>query len=505
MPMVELKEFGRGFGDTMRQYPEGRRGGRRARRIPVLAALLVAMVSTGLVGAFPSVASATVPIPIFSVTTASPTVATPVGFDGSASYDPKSPDHLSLFVWSFGDGSATATGPTPTHIYTSAGSYSVTLTITDDENISASAIRVVTVAPLSTPTAPVLYRMTPPLTASPGKAYGYTFAATGFPDPTYSLAGAPNWLTMASDTGAVSGTPPSGTTSFSYSVVATDGVGSPATAGPFKVAVKTTGGGPGTGHGYWLVGADGGIFSFGSAGFFGSTGSFTLQRPVVGISPTGDRKGYWLVASDGGIFAFGDSGYFGSLPGLGFSPAGSPGAHPLAAPIVAMVPSADGAGYFMVASDGGIFAFGHARFAGSCPGIGGCAGPAVAVMPDATGNGYWLVTATGNVYGFGDAHYLGAPHRSVPVTSAVRTPDGGGYWVLFADGTVVPFGDASAHGDPSGTLGGDTATAIISTSDGGGYWVATAAGAVDNYGDAPADGNMAGAHLNAPVVAASGW
>ncbi len=487
----------------MRQYPEARRGGRRARRNPVLTALLAVMVSTGLVGAFPSVASATVPIPIFSVTTVSPTVATPVGFDGSASYDPKPPDHITLYVWSFGDGSPTSTGPTPTHIYTSAGSYSVTLTVTDDENISASAIRVVTVAPLSTPTAPVLYRTSPPLTASSGKTYGYTFAATGFPDPTYSLTGAPGWLTIASDTGAVSGTPPSGTTSFSYSVVAEDGVGSPATAGPFNVSVSADTGG--SGHGYWLVGADGGIFSFGSAGFYGSTGSFTLQRPVVGISPTRDRKGYWLVASDGGIFAFGDSGYFGSLPGLGFSPAGSDGPHPLAAPIVAMVPSADGAGYFMVASDGGVFAFGDARFAGSCPGIGGCAGPAVAVMPDATGNGYWLVTATGNVYAFGDAPYLGAPDRPVNVTSAVRTPDGGGYWILFADGVVVPFGDASAHGDPSGTLGGDTASAIISTSDGGGYWVATASGAVDNFGDAPADGSMSGAHLNAPIVAASGW
>ena len=489
----------------MQQYPEGRRGGRRSRRIPALAALLVVMVSAGLVGAFPSVASATVPIPIFSVTTASPVVASPVGFDASASYDPKSPDHITLYVWSFGDGSHTATGPTPTHTYTSAGSYSVTLTITDDEGISASAIRQVTVAPLSTPTAPVLYRASPPLTASPGKSYGYTFAATGFPDPTYSLTAAPKWLTVVADTGVVSGTPPSGTTSFSYSVTASDGVGSPATAGPFEVAVKVVSGGNGSGHGYWLVGADGGIFSFGSAGFYGSTGSFTLQRPVVGISPTKDRKGYWLVASDGGIFAFGDSGYYGSLPGLGFSPAGSSGAHPLAAPIVAMVPSQSGGGYFMIASDGGIFAFGDARFAGSCPGIGGCAGSAVAVMPDATGNGYWLVTATGNVYAFGDAHFLGAPHRSVTVTSAVRTPDGGGYWVLFADGKVVPFGDASGHGDPSGTLGSDTATAIFATSDGGGYWVATAAGAADHYGDAPADGDMSGAHLNAPVVAASGW
>ena len=309
----------------MRQHPEGRRGGRKARRTPALAVLLVVMVSAGLVGAFPSVASATVPIPTFSVTTAGPIVASPVGFDGSASYDPKAPDHITLFVWSFGDGSHTVTGATPTHTFTAAGSYSVTLTVTDDENISASAIRVVTVAPLSTPTPPVLYRVSPPLSASPGKAYGYTFAATGFPDPTDSLTGAPTWLTMASDTGAVSGTPPSGTTSFSYWVVATDGVGSPATAGPFKVSVKVvsggngggggggggSGGGTGIGHGYWLVGADGGVYALGDAAFYGSApGSGGAPSPIVGIEPTSDGAGYWLAEATGASLHFGDAGGF---------------------------------------------------------------------------------------------------------------------------------------------------------------------------------------------------
>ena len=85
-----------------------------------------------------------------------------------------------------------------------------------------------------------------------------------------------------------------------------------------------------TDHGYWLVGADGGIFSFGSAQFHGSTGSLRLQRPVVGITPTSDRQGYWLVASDGGVFAFGDAGFYGSLPGLGFAPAGTLGSAPQA-------------------------------------------------------------------------------------------------------------------------------------------------------------------------------
>ncbi|MBF6558541.1 MAG: hypothetical protein IVW52_20830 [Acidimicrobiales bacterium] len=40
------------------------------------------------------------------------------------------------------------------------------------------------------------------------------------------------------------------------------------------------------GRGYWMVASDGGIFSFGDAGFFGSTGSSNLNRPIVGMTPT---------------------------------------------------------------------------------------------------------------------------------------------------------------------------------------------------------------------------
>ena len=264
---------------------------------------------------------------------------------------------------------------------------------------------------------------------------------------------------------------------------------------------------PPAAHGYWLVGSDGGIFTFGSSQFYGSTGSLHLQRPVVGIVPTIDRSGYWLDASDGGIFAFGDSGFYGSIPGLGLHPAGSGQPNSLDAPIVGMVPSTDGGGYFMVASDGGVFAFGDARFAGSCPGIGGCSGAAVAVMPDASGNGYWLVTQSGHIYTFGDAPYFGAPGpQSVPVTSAVRTPDGRGYWILFANGAISNFGDAGSYGSPAGQMGGlNPATAIFTTSDGGGYWVAAANGAVASYGDAPNDGSMLGSHLNGNVIAATGF
>jgi hypothetical protein len=263
---------------------------------------------------------------------------------------------------------------------------------------------------------------------------------------------------------------------------------------------------PAAQHGYWLVGSDGGIFTFGSSQFWGSTGSLTLQRPVVGISPTSSRAGYWLVASDGGVFAYGDAGFVGSIPGVGLHPAGSGLPNSLSAPIVGIVPSHDGGGYFMVASDGGVFAFGDAHFAGSCPGIGGCSGSAVAVMPDASGNGYWIVTSSGNVYGFGDAANYGSPGQGT-VTSAVATPDGQGYWVLLADGEVFAYGSAANLGSPpSGDFNGfDPANAIFATSDGGGYWVSSAAGAVYTFGDAPNDGSLVGTHLNGAIIAGNGY
>ena len=39
-----------------------------------------------------------------------------------------------------------------------------------------------------------------------------------------------------------------------------------------------------SGRGYWLVASDGGIFGFGDAGFFGSTGDMRLSRPIVGMA-----------------------------------------------------------------------------------------------------------------------------------------------------------------------------------------------------------------------------
>jgi hypothetical protein len=45
----------------------------------------------------------------------------------------------------------------------------------------------------------------------------------------------------------------------------------------------------------------------------------TLNKPVVGMAATPDGGGYWLVASDGGIFSFGDATFYGSTGGLTLS------------------------------------------------------------------------------------------------------------------------------------------------------------------------------------------
>ena len=107
------------------------------------------------------------------------------------------------------------------------------------------------------------------------------------------------------------------------------------------------------GRGYWEVASDGGLFAFGDARFYGSTGSLPLNQPVVGMAATPDGRGYWLVASDGGLFAFGDAAFYGSM-----------GGQPLNRPVVGMAANG-GHGYWLVASDGGHLRLRRRPFYGS--------------------------------------------------------------------------------------------------------------------------------------------
>ena len=203
------------------------------------------------------------------------------------------------------------------------------------------------------------------------------------------------------------------------------------------------------------------------------------------MTPTWTGNGYYLVASDGGIFTFGPDATF----------HGSTGAIHLNKPIVAMGLDNTGQGYWLTASDGGVFSFGDASFQGSAGGthlnqpIVGMAvvSPPIDFVTNLTpapdGHGYWLGTSGGGVFPYGDAVDHGSNLDALlsnPIAGIAATADGGGYWQADTTGHVFTFGDAPSLGsinDPDGVEG------IVPTPDKGGYWLFDTRGGVFPFGD----------------------
>ena len=240
--------------------------------------------------------------------------------------------------------------------------------------------------------------------------------------------------------------------------------------------------------GYWLVASDGGVFAFGAAAFYGSTGALTLNKPIVGMAATPSGKGYWLVASDGGVFAFGDATFLGST-----------GAVTLNKPMVGMAATPSGKGYWLVASDGGIFAFGDAPFAGSTGAL-KLNKPIVGMATTPFGKGYWLVASDGGIFAFGDALFFGSTGAitlNKPIAGMAATPSGRGYWLVASDGGIFSFGNAAFKGSGANASGAPVVGMGL-TPSGNGYWFASSAGVVQNQGDATALGSTPA--LNRPVV-----
>ncbi len=237
--------------------------------------------------------------------------------------------------------------------------------------------------------------------------------------------------------------------------------------------------------GYWINATDGGVFSFGSAQFHGSTGGMKLNKPVVGIAATHDAGGYWEVATDGGVFSFGDAQFHGST-----------GSMVLNKPVVGMAVTPDGGGYWLVASDGGIFAYGDAGFFGSTGSL-RLNMPVIGMVPTHDGLGYWLIASDGGVFAYGDAGFFGSLGGAPPSTALVGvapTPDGGGYWVLGANGTAYDFGDAPqvgvAAGSPALATMTSPMTGLIPDFSGRGFIAVDGSGQAFAYGDAPYFGDV---------------
>jgi outer membrane protein assembly factor BamB len=242
---------------------------------------------------------------------------------------------------------------------------------------------------------------------------------------------------------------------------------------------------------YWLVASDGGIFTFGNAGFYGSAGSLPLVRPVVAMAPTASKAGYWLVASDGGIFSYGDAAFHGSMGGTHLNK-----------PVVGLAATPDALGYWEVASDGGIFSFGDAAFYGS---MGGrpLNAPIVAMATTHDGLGYWLVASDGGVFSFGDAAFhgsMGGTHLNKPVVGLAATPDALGYWMVASDGGIFDFGDAGFFGSAGSVRLNRPVVGMAPAPGGAGYWLVASDGGIFNYGSANFYGSEGGITLNRPVV-----
>ena len=236
------------------------------------------------------------------------------------------------------------------------------------------------------------------------------------------------------------------------------------------------------------------LSAYTGSGFVASSSSATGQATIQHLAPPPGYRGYWFVASDGGVFAFGPVHFYGSTGGV----------H-LAQPIVAMAATPDGRGYWLVAADGGIFAFGDAHFYGSTGGV-RLAQPILSMASTPDGRGYWLVASDGGIFAFGDAHFYGSTGgvRLVqPIVSMASTPDGRGYWLVAADGGIFAFGDAHFHGSTGGVRLAQPIVGMAATTTGNGYWMVAADGGIFAFGDAGFHGSTGGVRLVKPIVGMS--
>ena len=240
------------------------------------------------------------------------------------------------------------------------------------------------------------------------------------------------------------------------------------------------------GSGYYVFGQQGELTGFGNDNYLvylNGAFYYNLNAPIVGMAPTPDGGGYWMVGSDGGVYASGDAGFYGSTGSLHLNK-----------PVVGMASTPDGKGYWFVASDGGIFAYGDAQFYGSTGSI-HLNKPIVGMAATPDGHGYWLVASDGGIFAYGDAQFYGSTgsiHLNQPVVGMAPTPNGGGYWFVASDGGIFAYGNAQFYGSTGSIHLNEPIVGMTPTPNGGGYWFVASDGGIFNYGNAGFDGSLGG-------------
>jgi hypothetical protein len=202
--------------------------------------------------------------------------------------------------------------------------------------------------------------------------------------------------------------------------------------------------------------------------------------------------GYWMLGSDGEVYAFGDARDLGD-------PAADLG-HVAA---VDLEPTPSGAGYWVVDEWGAVFAFGDAEHYGDVDHTALAPGEVVtSLSATPAGDGYWIFTSRGRALPFGTARHLGdVVHVKLngPVLDSVATPTGLGYYMVAADGGIFTFGDARFSGSMGGQRLNAPVQSLVPDGDGAGYWLVASDGGIFAF-DAPFRGSLGATRLNKPVT-----
>ena len=223
------------------------------------------------------------------------------------------------------------------------------------------------------------------------------------------------------------------------------------------------------GTGYYETDAAGDVEAFGAATCYGAMTGQHLNMPIVGMAVDRNTGGYWLVASDGGVFSFNAQFY------------GSTGNIALNKPVVGMTPTLNGTGYYLVASDGGVFTYGDAQFAGSTGNI-KLNKPVVGMGLDRSTGGYWLVASDGGVFSFNAPFYgsTGNIALNKPVVSIAPVSDGSGYRLVASDGGVFDF-NTPFYGSTGNIALNRPVIAGINNNSYDGYWLVASDGGVFTF------------------------
>jgi hypothetical protein len=252
------------------------------------------------------------------------------------------------------------------------------------------------------------------------------------------------------------------------------------------------------GSGYWMLGADGNVYAFGTSPYCGKLDVFLPNSFGADIAATPDGRGYWMVDGENYVdfehcglnvpYNPNDRAFYDYEWNNFFADTLRPGESPIS---ISALP--DGKGYWVFTDKGRALPFGTAQWYGDMGNV-ALSGPILDSVATPSGHGYWMVGSDGGIFSFGDAAFygsMGGQRLNKPVTSMAPDPDGSGYWLVASDGGIFAF-SAPFYGSMGATRLNKPVVGIVASPTGGGYLMVGADGGIFTFGDVPFHGSLGG-------------